>query len=69
MIEIVPDYYEDKEEFKAAVQLKQKLIDEYPDLKDSKDRKLKMIIEPRYNRINDEFRYQYIVNTILLVVI
>jgi hypothetical protein len=46
LIEIVPDYYEDKEEFKAALQLKQKLIDEYPDLEDSNDRKLKMIIEP-----------------------
>ena len=46
MIEIVPDYYEDKEEFKAAVELKEKLIKEYPDLKDSEDRKIKMIIEP-----------------------
>ena len=50
MIEIEPQFLKDLDEFAAAESLKEKLIEQYPDLETSKERVIKMIIEPRINQ-------------------
>ena len=49
MIEIEPQFLKDLDEFAAAESLKEKLIEQYPELESSKEKMIKMIIEPRIN--------------------
>ena len=50
MIDIIPKFLKDSDEYVAAEKLKDKLIAQYPDLETSKERMIKMIIEPRINQ-------------------
>ena len=49
MITIVPEFLSDTDEYQAAIALKEKLISHYPDLETSKEKVIKMIVEPRLN--------------------
>ena len=50
MIEIEPQFLKDLDEFAAAESLKEKLIEQYPELESSKEKMIKLIIEPRINQ-------------------
>ena len=43
MIEIEPQFLKDLDEFAAAESLKEKLIEQYPELESSKEKMIKMI--------------------------